>query len=295
MGEFASMWEQLAAVFSLKAILSYSTILLRILLIVAGLIFAGRLGRSLIDGLLKPERIPGTWDERRVHTLRGLAWSLLRYSLYFVGGMMVLSELGIDTASLLAGVGIAGLAIGFGAQNLVRDVISGFFILFEDQFAVGDYVTVADVTGTVEEMGLRVTKVREWTGELHVIPNGEITKVTNFSRGGMGVLVEVDIAYEEDIDRAIEVLEKICKDAAADHREIVVEEPYVLGVTSLGESGITVQVFGKVQPMKQWGFARELRKRIKEGFDREGIEIPYPRRVIFWRKEGDGDETADAV
>jgi small conductance mechanosensitive channel len=295
MGELAHMWEEIVASFSLSALVSYSTILLRIILIIAGLIIAGHFGKKLIDGFLKPERIPGTWDERRILTLRGLAWSLLRYSLYIIGGMMVLSELGVNTASLLAGVGIAGLAIGFGAQNLVRDVISRFFILFEDQFAVGDFVTIAGVTGTVEEMGLRVTKVREWDGTLHIIPNGEISKVANHSRGSMGVRVEVDIAYEENVDRAIEVLERICKEAAADHREIIIEEPTVLGVSSLGESGVTIQIFGKVQPMQQWQFARELRRRIKEAFDREGIEIPYPRRVVLWRREGDGSETTNAV
>ncbi len=263
----------------------YGVILLRILLIVAGLAAAGKIGRRLIEAFLRPEKLPGKFTERRVNTLRGLARSFLRYALYFVGIIMVLGELGVNTSSLLAGAGIVGLALGFGAQNLVRDVISGFFILFEDQYAVGDYVTVAGVSGTVEEIGLRVTKIREWTGQLHIIPNGEIKQVTNFARGGMGVLVEIEIAYEENLDRAIEVINNACRRAAEEHSDIVLEEPRVLGVARLDGSGSTLQVFGKVKPMQQWTFARELRLRIKEELDEAGITIASPRRVILHRGE----------
>ena len=244
----------------------------------------GKIGVRLIDSLMRPDRLPGTWDERRVNTLRGLARSLLKYSLYFIGGVMLLDELGVPTTSILAGAGILGLAVGFGAQNLVRDVITGFFILFEDQFAVGDYVTVSGVTGTVNEMGLRVTRVQSWTGEMHIIPNGKIEQVTNYSRGGMGVLLEVNVAYEVDLDQAIDVINIDCHDMAQEKADQVVEEPQVLGVTELSSSGATIQIFGKVNPMEQWGFARELRKRIKEAFDREGIEIPYPHRVLLYRQ-----------
>jgi small-conductance mechanosensitive channel len=153
----------------------YGVKVIRILLIVVGLILTEKVGNRLISGLMG--RIPGTWHERRIKTLRGVIQNLLRYALYFVGAIMILSELNVDTRSILAGVGIIGLAAGIGAQNLVRDVVTGFFILFEDQFAVGDYVNIAGVTGTVEDMGLRVTKVREATGDLHIISNGEIKQV----------------------------------------------------------------------------------------------------------------------
>ncbi|MGD0622404.1 MAG: mechanosensitive ion channel domain-containing protein [Thermacetogeniaceae bacterium] len=155
----------------------YGVKAIRILLIIAGLILTGKVGKRLINGLMRQGRIPGTWNERRIKTLRGVIQSLLRYTLYFVGAIMILSELNVDTRSILAGAGIIGLAVGIGAQNLVRDVVTGFFILFEDQFAVGDYVTIAGVTGTVEDMGLRVTKIREATGELNIISNGEIKQV----------------------------------------------------------------------------------------------------------------------
>lgn len=293
MSEFMNLWTELLTSFSEERLEEYGLHLLRILVIIAGFILAGRVGRRLIDGIMRPDRIPGKWDERRIHTMRGLFRSLLRYALYFFGGMVVLSELGINTASLIAGAGIVGLAIGFGAQNLVRDVISGFFILFEDQFAVGDYVTLAGVTGYVEEMGLRVTKIREWTGELHIIPNGEIKQVANLSRGEMGVVVEVEIAYEEDISRAISVIDRVCHELAGEKAGVVLEEPRVLGVEELGASGVRVRIFGKVKPMEQWAFARELRKRLKEALDEAGIEIPYPRRVIMHR-ESRGEDKSNA-
>jgi len=290
------IWNGLLTSFPERQLALYGKTLVRVLFIVVALMIAGRIGRRLIEGLLRPDRVPDSWDERRVRTVLGLTRSLLRYTLYFVGTMMVLGELGVKTESILAGAGIIGLAVGFGAQNLVRDVITGFFILFEDQYAVGDYVTVANVTGTVEEIGLRVTKVREWTGQLHIIPNGEIKQVTNFNRGEMGVLVEVDVAYEENLTQAIDVIDRLCQEVAREKSDVVLEPPQVLGVKELGESGITLQIFGKVKPMQQWAVARELRKRIKESLDAAGIEIPYPRRVILARDEGGEKSIAsDAV
>lgn len=278
--------------FSEKRLASYGSTVGHILLIVALMVLAWRLGRRLIDGLLRPERLPGGWDERRVRTVQGLLRSLLRYTIYFVGAMMVLGELGVKTESILAGAGIVGLAVGFGAQNLVRDVISGFFILFEDQYAVGDYVSVANVTGTVEEIGLRVTKLREPGGQLHIIPNGEIKIVTNFSRGGIAVDIEVTVAYEEDISRATEVINEVCRRVSAGN-PVVLEEPRVLGVKKLGRLGVTLQVFGKVKPMEQWSFARELRKEIKEALDAAGIKRPDPRRMILFSRDGGKGEEGD--
>lgn len=294
MHEFLNTWSVLLASFPEDQLTRYGIILLRILMIIVGVGLTGRLGRRLIDGILHPGRIPGTWDERRVRTLRGLAQSLLRYSLYFFGGMIILPELGVPTASLLAGAGILGLAVGFGAQNLVRDVITGFFILFEDQYGVGDYVTIAGMTGVVEEMGLRVTKVRESTGELHIVPNGEIKQVTNFSRGGMGVVVDVYVAYEEDLTRASAVIEQACRSAAEGNQDVVLEAPHLLGVTELGELGVTLRVFGKVNPMQQWDFERKLRRQIKEAMDKAGIKRPDPRWVISdGSKGGRGSATQE--
>ncbi len=270
-----------------------AVVALRIAIIILVFFVISKLGRRLIDTLLNPERISGGLSDRRVNTLRGLARSLLKYSIYFIGGVMILEELGVPTTSILAGAGILGLAVGFGAQNLVRDVITGFFILFEDQFAVGDYVTISGVTGYVADMGLRVTKIRSWTGEMHIIPNGKIEQVTNYSRTGSGVLLEVSVAYEEDLDHVISVINDICHKMAQEMPDLVIEEPKALGVVELGDSGVTIQVFGLVKPLQHWAYARELRKRLKEEFERVGIEIPYPHYVIM-KKQG-GGESGNAV
>ena len=218
-------------------------------------------------------------DATRAVTLRGLLKSVLRYTVDIGALILVLSNLGFNTTGLLASVGVASLAIGFGAQNLVRDVITGFFILFEDQFRVGDYIeTVDGVSGIVEEMGFRVTKVRDFGGQLHILPNGRIERVTNYSRGPMRVLFTVGIPYEEDIDRAIEIMQRAAE-AYAKTDPRIVEGPKVLGVDALGNSVIPIQVWAKTQPMEQWDVARQLRRVIKKALDEAGIETPYPRQV----------------
>jgi small-conductance mechanosensitive channel len=269
---------------------------LRIAIIILLSAIIGKIGTRLIDNIIDLDRLSGRWDERRVNTLSGLAKSMLKYTIYFVGGVIVLDELGVPTTSILAGAGVLGLAVGFGAQNLVRDVLSGFFILFEDQFAVGDYVKIAGAEGTVQEIGLRVTRVQIWTGEIHIIPNGLIDHVVNYSRSGMGVVIEVAVALEVDLDQAIDIINNVCHEMAEEKSEEVVDEPQVLGVTGLDSSGATIMVFGTVAPMKQWAYGRELRKRIKGAFDHEGIEIPYPHRVLINKQEkGEQEDDTEAL
>ncbi|MDD4359414.1 MAG: mechanosensitive ion channel family protein [Syntrophaceticus sp.] len=264
-----------------------------IILLAAGI---GKIGTRLVDNIIDPNRLAGSWNERRVATLSGLVKSVIKYTIYFIGGVMVLDELGVPTTSILAGAGVLGIAVGFGAQNLVRDVLSGFFILFEDQFAVGDYVKVADAEGTVQDFGLRVTRIQIWTGEIHIIPNGLIDHVVNYSRSGMGVVLEIAVALEVDLDQAIDIINNVCHEVAEERSDQVVDEPQVLGVTGLDSSGATIQIFGKVNPMQQWSFGRELRKRIKEAFDQEGIEIPYPHRVLINKQEkGEQEDETEAL
>ncbi|MGE5572547.1 MAG: mechanosensitive ion channel family protein [Bacillota bacterium] len=222
-------------------------------------------------------------DDRKARTLRSLLKSLMRYAIYVFAGISILGELGVDTTSLLAGAGLAGIAIGFGAQNLVRDVINGFFILFEDQFAVGDYVTVGDAEGIVEAIGLRTTSVRAFSGELHIVPNGQISKVTNHMGSAMRVMFSVTVDYSTDVDRAMEVLARDF-DLAKEEIPDIVEGPSVLGVSALGESGVDLLVIAKARPMEQWHVERDLKKRIKEVFDREGIIIPYPHMEVLLGK-----------
>lgn len=269
---------------------------------------AGRLGLVLVLALVGVRLAdvvvarlfrarPGTrvWqvEESRSRTLASLLRSAIRYTVTILAGLTVLDLLGVDTKSLLGGVAIAGLAVGFGAQNLVRDIISGFFIIYERQYDVGDYIKAAGVAGVVEEVGLRVTKLRDWSGEVHVIPNGQIDITTNLSRAGSRALVEVSVAYEADLRRAMAVMQEAC-DRAARELPAITEGPTVLGVKELGDSGVTLLVWARTQPLEQWAVERELRLRLKEALEAAGIEIPYPRVVVYERsgRRVDGDQVS---
>lgn len=219
-------------------------------------------------------------DIPRLETMKGLIKSIVKYIVYFVAFTSIIKSFGTDVTALITAAGIGGLAFGFGAQNLVRDVITGFFILFEDQFSVGSYIEIDGVEGIVEEMALRVTKIRGFNGDLYIVPNGEIKKVTNKSTGKMRALIEMSIAYEEDIDKAIKVLTETAEELKQKEPRIL-EGPTVLGVTGLGASEVIISVMAMTIPMEQWAIERLMRKTFKEAFDRENIEIPYPRRVFI--------------
>ncbi len=254
---------------------------IEILLILVAFHIAIRIGSAALDRVVRMTQSRLTTEEHvsRLVTLKGLIQSSFRYTMDFVALLTVLPKMQIETTQFLAGAGVVGLAVGFGAQSLVKDVISGFFLLLEDQFAVGDYVEMASISGMVDEMGLRVTKVRDFGGQLHYLPNGSIETVTNYSRGPMRVLVHVDIAYEEDADHAIAVLEDLCENMV-DLMDVLEEGPQVLGLASLNDSSMTLTLRARAKNMEQWRVEREIRRRIKRRFDEEGIEIPYPRRVV---------------
>lgn len=280
--DLQTVWAELEAALVAVPWTAYAVGALKILaVVVAGRLFI-TFGFRVVDRLAaqrgQHQAIFG--PERRFQTIAGIAKSLIRYSVDFVAGVIVLNLLGIDTSSVLLGAGVAGLAVGFGAQSLVKDVISGFFILFEDQFSIGDYVKLGGVDGIVEEMGLRSTQIRAFGGELHTVPNGIIDLVTNYSRGAIRVLFEVEVAYEEDTQAAIVKTQEVLDQFAAGS-QVVVEGPQVLGVSQLGSSGVSLMVWAKVKPMEQWAVERELKLRIKQAFDQAGIEIPYPRRVFI--------------
>ncbi|WP_242868897.1 mechanosensitive ion channel family protein [Desulfotomaculum copahuensis] len=248
---------------------------IKIILFIVLAVVAMHLGDAAINRFFSTgEDRPGVMNSRRAQTMRTLLKSVLHYSVYFVVLVTVLSMFGVRVEAILAGAGVVGLAVGFGAQNLVRDIITGFFILLEDQFAVGDYITASGVSGTVEEIGLRITRLRDFGGELHIVPNGQIKQVTNHTRGSMQSQVDIRVAYEEDPDRIMALLQEVSRAVAADMAAVITEGPDVLGVVGLGAEGMTFRLVAKTRPMQQWSVEREIRRRAKETFDREGVKAP---------------------
>jgi small conductance mechanosensitive channel len=221
-------------------------------------------------------------EKKREDTLIRVFSGTMKILLYGVTFMLVLSALGVTIGPVLAGAGVAGVAFGFGAQYLVRDLISGFFIILENQFRVGDAVEVAGITGIVENVTLRVTTVRNLDGILHFVPNGEMKVVANKSKDFSRVNLVVGVSYGADIDKVIDVVNSIGEEIAHDEvwGQKILKAPQFLRVDNLGESSVDVRIVGETKPLEQWSVAGELRKRIKQRFDKEGIEIPFPQRVV---------------
>jgi moderate conductance mechanosensitive channel len=246
-----------------------------------------KIGKLAIQNIFRVRsRSPFKISERREATLSKLLENVLTYVVYFVAIIMILSALTVNVTGLLAGAGIVGLAVGFGAQNLVRDVITGFFIIFEDQFSVGDFIRVGALEGNVEEIGLRTTKIKNWTGELHIIPNGNIAEVTNFSIHNSIAVVDVSIAYEENIEEAERVISELLLTMPQKY-EYLINPPDLLGVQTLGASDVVMRIVAECTPMQHWGMARNIRKDVKMALDKHGIEIPFPRMVMYNRQEED--------
>jgi small conductance mechanosensitive channel len=240
---------------------------------------------------------PATDKRRqRVLTVADLMGSVARYVVWTVATIMVLAEVGLDVGPLLAGAGIAGLAIGFGAQTLVKDVISGLFLLFDDTIGVGDLIRFNQDEGEVEYVGLRLIKVRKFNGELLMIPAGELRVFGNRSIGYARAIVDVGLSYEQDVNEALRALEEVAREWAETEaaREAMIEEaPQVQAVTSLGDSAVTSRVVVKVRPGAQFQAERDLRRLIKKRFDEMGVEIPFPRRTVYVKSAGGGEASPD--
>ncbi|MCS3667860.1 small-conductance mechanosensitive channel [Salinibacter ruber] len=225
---------------------------------------------------------PATDPKRqRAVTLGTLLQSTAGYVVWAVAGIMVLSEVGLDIGALIATAGIAGLAVGFGAQTLVKDVIGGIFLLFDDILHVGDLVTIDGHTGTIEEIGVRLIKLRKFDGELVMIPAGEVRTFGNKSVQWARAIVPVGLSYEQDVDAILPVMERVANEWVAAHEEIVLDEtPQVQGLMDFGDSSVTARVVVRVTPGEQYAAERELRQRLKRAFDAKGIEIPFPQRTM---------------
>jgi small-conductance mechanosensitive channel len=222
--------------------------------------------------------------EKRTSTLLAIFKGMGRVLIVIVVIMMVLDEVGVPIAPVLAGFGIAGIAIGFGAQYLIRDLIAGIFIIMENQYRVGDVARVADITGLVEYITLRKTVLRDLDGIVHHVPNGEIRTASNYTRHFARVNLDISVAYGTDLDHAISVINRVGQELAKDEewRKVIKSPPQVLRVNKLGDSGIDIKILGDVKPMEQWAVTGQLRLRIKKAFDDEGIEIPWPHTKVYF-------------
>jgi len=222
--------------------------------------------------------------KKRADTLSRVLVSVGQVVALFIAIFMVLSELEIDITPILAGVGVAGIAIGFGAQSLIKDLIAGLFIILESQYRVGDVVRIADVAGLVEDINLRRTVLRDLDGVVHIVPNGEIRVASNFTKEWSRVNLNVSVGYGEDLDHVISVINRVGKELAEDPEwaPLILKAPQVLRVDDLGSSGVDIKILGDTKPIRQWDVMGELRKRLKKAFDEEGIEIPWPHTKIYF-------------
>ncbi|MFB1051584.1 mechanosensitive ion channel family protein [Paraliobacillus sp. JSM ZJ581] len=256
---------------------TYMAIALKIIILIIAYTIVSPLGKKVISKALKRTMHKERISEGRIKTLEKLLINIYTYLLIFIFITMLFGIFELDLGPLLATAGVLGLAIGFGAQGLVSDIVTGFFILLEKQIEVDEYVSTAGYSGIVEEVGLRTTKIRSFDGTLNFIPNRQMEGVSNHSRGTMRALVDIGISYDDNIDHAMSVLQTVCDEFQEDER--FVEGPDVLGVQSFGSSDIVLRILGKTVNMEQWAAERDIRKRIKEAFDANGVEIPFPHQV----------------
>jgi len=215
--------------------------------------------------------------KKRTDTLLSVFLGVGKIFIALVVLLMILSELNVAVTPILASLGVAGVAVGFGAQYLIRDLIAGVFIILENQYRVGDVARVADIWGLVEEVNLRKTVLRDLDGAVHHVPNGEIRVASNYTRKFSRINLNISVAYDTDLDHAMSVINRVGQEMAADEKW-----PSALRVDNLGDSGIDIKILGDVKPIEQWAVMGELRLRLKKAFDAEGIEIPWPHTKIYF-------------
>lgn len=222
-------------------------------------------------------------EEKRENTLIDIIGTALRVGIWIIAGMMLLEEFGVNIAPLLAGAGVIGVALGFGAQSLVKDALTGLFIIFENQYRVGDVIQInSEVAGVVEKITLRETVLRDLDGMVHHVPNGYIQVATNMTMQFSNVNVDIGVSYDADIDEVEKVINEVGVELASDKvwRDSIIEAPSFLRVDSFDDSAVTIKILGKTTADQRWAVAGELRRRLKAAFDKNGVEIPFPQMVV---------------
>jgi small conductance mechanosensitive channel len=248
----------------------------------------GKLGIELPGVLADNE--PDPRRSSRANSITVVLTSTTVVAIWTIATMMIFGVVGIQLGPLLAGAGIAGVALGFGAQSLVKDCIAGLFMLIEDQYGVGDVVDLGEATGVVEEVSLRTTVLRSHDGTVWHVPNGVVQRVGNLSQLWSVAVIDVDVAYDTDLSSARELLLQAATEVSQwdDFRDVILEPPQVLGVEALAADGITIRLTVKVSPGSQWQFQRAVRQHVKRVFDDAGVEIPFPQRTVWMRVDNDG-------
>ncbi len=271
---------------------------LRVILVIVAIYVGLRILQRIIGPAIRAtvsaqmEGEPEVEVEKRVDTLSHVVYRTISTVAVLIGLLTILPELGINISALLAGAGLIGLAVGFGAQSLVKDVISGLFVLIENQYGKGDVVNIAGIGGLVEDVNLRRTLLRDLDGTVHSIPNGEVAVSSNLTRAWSRVNIVIGVSYGDDLDHVFEVINRVGEEMAndPDWSKDIIAAPKALGVEGFGDSGIDIRILGDTQPIRQWDVMRELRRRLKKAFDEEGIEIPFPHRTLVTagQKAADG-------
>ena len=261
----------------------------KILLILAIALLIKKVGRKVIERIIRRavKHTDQEAEEKRENTLIGLFGGVLGFMVWFIVIIVILAELGVSVAPVLAGAGILGIALGFGAQSMVKDFLAGLFIIIENQYRVGDVIALDNIIGVVEEITLRKTVLRDLDGKIHHLPNGSFVRVSNLTGDYSRAHMDISVAYKEDIDKVMVLINKVGNEMAevSPWKEDTIEPVQVLGPgpNNFGVSGIEIKVLGKTKPMKQWDILREFRRRLKIAFDKEGVEIPLPQMSVWSR------------
>lgn len=265
---------------------------LKIIIIMVGAYLLNKIASRIIIkavriAVIRDRDMSAESEKKREDTLIRIFNGALRIVLMLIALLMILQEIGIAIGPILAGAGIVGLAFGFGGQYLIRDLISGLFIILENQYRIGDVVNIDNTGGLVEDISIRMTTLRDLDGTVHHIPHGEIKNVSNLSKTFSRVNLNIGVAYDSDLEHVIKVINRTGEELAKDlqFRDSIISPPKFLRVDEFADSAIIVKILGDTRPLKQWEISGELRKRLKAAFDKEGIVIPFPQRVIHQVRE----------
>ena len=265
---------------------------LRILVIIIVSLFINKIITRLIDKTVRLAVVPSNHsskeaETKREDTLIQIFSITAKIAIFSILILMVLEEFGVAIGPILAAAGIVGLAFGFGGQYLIRDIISGLFIILENQYRIGDYVKFENLGGVVEKISLRMTTLRDLDGTVHHIPHGEIKEVSNYAKDFARVNLDIGVAYDTNLEHVIFVVNAVGNELAQDihFKKFIISAPQFLRVNDFADSSVMLKILGETMPLKQWEVTGELRKRLKIAFDKEGIEIPFPQRVIHQSKE----------